>query len=266
MILGYTTGIVVFTVTLLFITSSESRASRIFRERFRLKASPDVEAPSAWFQSQQPLPPGHQPQGSAPWPDPNTPPVWPNVFQVQFQEIVILGPVTLSKNNGAWFYDFYNVTARFDHNKGQKNNFCQGQGLSPKDPTADCRLLFTKSEDMWVIYPGAQTCCRLCKKGQGCTVLKPDWLSGGRLVETRDIWGRRCAGWAKQGAVAAADTWYQDQQGVPCRYHEVIQHVVHNLTFVPDTYSTRPTPPSVFQVPGYCQKDCPNPYFPPPQA
>ena len=74
--------------------------------------------------------------------------------------------------------------------------------------------------------------------------------------------GRQCAGWAKQGAVAPADTWYVDRQGVPCRYHEVVYSVKHNITFIPDSYSTGPIDPAVFHVPSYCQKECPRP-FPP---
>ncbi|XP_070197353.1 uncharacterized protein [Littorina saxatilis] len=198
------------------------------------------------------------------WPDPNSPPVWPNTFQVQFAEIINLGPIGQVKNNGTWYYNFSNLTARFDHLKGQKNNFCQGQGLSPKDPTADCHLLFTKPGDMWVIYPDAKHCCRLCGIAEGCTVLKPDWLSGSKLIETIDIGGRKCAGWAKKGAVAPADTWYSDIQGVPCRYHEVVQTFKHNLTFVPSSYSTGPVDPGVFHVPEYCQKKCPHPYPQPP--
>ena len=80
------------------------------------------------------------------------------------------------------------------------------------------------------------------------------------LVETISIEGRDCAGWAKRGAVAAADTWYVDRQGVPCRYHEVVNKVLHNLTFVPSTFSTQPLDRELFQVPAYCQKKCPHPY------
>ncbi|XP_076468067.1 uncharacterized protein LOC143298922 [Babylonia areolata] len=254
-------GPTVFAMTVLFLTLVGIEAavglSKEFTKQFHVKAS------STWSHSAAT---GEEASSSSSaWPDPDDPPKWPNVFQVQFQEILNLGAITLSKNNGTWYYDFDSLTARFDHSRGQKNNFCQGQGLSPKDPKADCHLLFTKPGDLWVIYPGAQTCCRLCGTAQGCTILKPDWLNGSKLTETINIGGRPCAGWAKRGAVAAADTWYVDQQGVPCRYHEVVDFINHNLTFVPSSYSpTHPIPPSVFRVPSYCKDTCPHPYPQPP--
>ena len=55
-----------------------------------------------------------------------------------------------------------------------------------------------------------------------CTILAPGWVTTGSQpygVETID--GVQCYGYAKHGAVAAADVWYADKDGVPCRYHEV---------------------------------------------
>ena len=48
------------------------------------------------------------------WPDPSHPPIWPNVFQVDFQEWLDLGPFGgVTRNNGSWYYDYINHTARY---------------------------------------------------------------------------------------------------------------------------------------------------------
>lgn len=55
-------------------------------------------------------------------------PVWPSTFQASFHEVIYLEDGTLwSENEGLWYYDFANRRARFDHLKGQKNNFCGDQ-------------------------------------------------------------------------------------------------------------------------------------------
>ena len=47
------------------------------------------------------------------WPDPNVPPVWPDVFQVKFQEVLRVGSSDLALHNGSWYYNYPNRTARF---------------------------------------------------------------------------------------------------------------------------------------------------------
>jgi len=200
--------------------------------------------------------------GSKIWPDPASPPIWPNTFKIEFSEVQVAfdKPQT---NMGSWYYDYDHFTARFDHYDGQKNKFCQGQGLEPDDSTGRCQLLFTKTGDLWVIYPEVEHCCRLCGTKQGCSVLRPDWLkTGGQIIGVETISNRRCAGWAKHGFIAPADTYYADENGVPCRYHEVVVGILHNITFVTSSFSTDPIDQSVFAVPQYCTKKCRRP-FPP---
>jgi hypothetical protein len=191
-------------------------------------------------------------------------PLWPLTFQAEFQEVLYDGEGAVHSNNpGAWYYDFAHRRARFDHLKGQKNNFCAGQGLSDSSPDEPCHLIFSPDTAMYVHYPTQRTCCQLCTAGIGCSPLLPDWIQDGRLVGREDIGGHSCTQYFKRGAVAD-DYWYETEAGMPCRYHEVLQFgsstTYHNLTFDQSTYSTSAIDDSIFEVPSYCGKMCPHPF------
>ena len=195
-----------------------------------------------------------------------TGPVWPDTFSVEFNEILYGLLITYGENEGKWYYDYTNNRARFDHLNGQTDNFCQGQGLSPRHPFDDCHLLFSPDTAMYVHYPNAQTCCRLCAAGIGCTPLKPDWLLNVTMEGTEQVEDRECKVYHVQGAVAQ-DYWMDTMDDIPCRYYESLpeEHPIffHNLTFYPETYTTDPIDEAIFDIPDYCYKDCPNPYTPP---
>ncbi|GFR95616.1 secreted protein [Elysia marginata] len=177
----------------------------------------------------------------------------------------MLNGKVLSKNNGTWYYDWTNKRARFDHGEGQTNNFCGGQGLSPKDPRAPCSLIFSPEENMYVFYPKSYTCCRLCGKEQGCTILKPDWIhKDSKLLYEEKINGDNCYGYGKKGAVTTYDVMFSDVSGYFCRYHEVVAEIVHNLTFYRESFNFDPLPDYLFEVPRWCNEICPHPYTPPP--
>merc|ERR1712130_809010 len=193
-------------------------------------------------------------------------PVWPKTFKVLFHESIYNKSTVLCKNKGAWYYDYANMRVRYDHLEGQINDFCQGQNLSPDKPRDDCHLIFSPSLEMFVHYPNQKTCCRLCIKNIGCTPLKPNWIQNGTFIGTEQIEGRTCFVYTELGAVAR-DYWIQTLDGSPCRYYETFPQQVdpvifHNMTFFPATYSTKPIDDSIFAIPEYCNKDCPNP-FPP---
>ncbi|XP_035698026.1 uncharacterized protein LOC118431053 isoform X2 [Branchiostoma floridae] len=196
---------------------------------------------------------------------PQQSPTWPPTFSVGFQEEQHVSVIPLSRNAGAWYYDFANRRARFDHSHGQYDSFCQRVGLSPKDKHGDCQLFFS-SLGMHVHYPREQICCRACGAEEGCTVLMPTWLTGATYMGTETIGGLTCQGWVKPGAVAT-DRWYQTADGKPCQYWEkvtaFVPHVIHVITFNVSSYQLGPIPASVFDVPKYCNVTCPKPYHPP---
>ena len=193
-------------------------------------------------------------------------PIWPETFRVDFKEMLYGRLITYSENEGTWYYDVANNRARFDHLKGQTDNFCQGQGLSPTRPRDDCHLLFSPDTAMYVHYPNHGTCCRLCAPGIGCSPLRPDWIVNGTYEGIENVEGRDCSVYHEKGAVAQ-DYWMETMDERPCRYFESLPdenpYFFHNLTFYPDTYSTEPIDDKVFEVPDYCYKDCRHPYTPP---
>lgn len=195
-----------------------------------------------------------------------TGPVWPKTFRVDFHEILYGRLLTYYQCEGRWYYDVANNRARFDHYHGQLDNFCQGQGLSKLKPRDDCHLLFSPDKAMYVHYPNQKTCCRLCAPGIGCTPLIPNWIVNASMEGVEKVEGKDCKIYHEEGAVAQ-DYWFETLDKKPCRYFEKIPKVnptfFHNLTFYPETYSLDDLDDSIFDVPEYCYKDCPNPYQPP---
>ncbi|XP_066286692.1 uncharacterized protein [Branchiostoma lanceolatum] len=188
------------------------------------------------------------------------PPSWPLAFSVGFHEDWNVS--VIPSNDGAWYYDYNIMRARFDHLQGQSNLFCQGRGLTLKDNHSDCHLIF--ATDMYVHYPQEKQCCRACGPAEGCTVLKPAWLTGAKYIGKQNISGMVCNGWEKQGSVAS-DRWYQTEVGTPCQYWEMFRipsHPLHTMTFNISTYKVGPVQRSVFDVPDYCNITCPNPWKP----
>ncbi|CAH1229867.1 Hypp258 [Branchiostoma lanceolatum] len=188
------------------------------------------------------------------------PPTWPSAFSVGFHEDWNISVIPSS--DGAWYYDYNIRRARFDHLQGQSNYFCQGRGLTLKDNHSDCHLIF--ATDMYVHYAREKQCCRACGPAEGCTVLKPAWLTGAKYIGKQTISGMVCHGWEKQGA-QAADRWYQTEDGTPCQYWEMYRiptHPLHTMTFNISTYKVGPVQRSVFDVPDYCSITCPNPWKP----
>ena len=196
----------------------------------------------------------------------NSGPVWPETFRVDFHEILYGKLLTYYECEGTWYYDIANDRARFDHFQGQLDNFCQGQGLSPRKPRDECHLLFSPDTAMYVHYPNQGTCCRLCAVGIGCAPLRPDWMANGTLQGTEDVQGKQCKVYHEQGAVAQ-DYWMDTMDDRPCRYYESLPeenpYFFHNLTFYPETYSVETIDDFIFDIPDYCYRDCPNPYTPP---
>ncbi|XP_067681834.1 uncharacterized protein [Haliotis asinina] len=205
------------------------------------------------------LPMSRQPNGTGSM---VKPPYWPETFSVQFSELQEVRNAIYAENKGTWYYDYIRKQARFDHLEGQKNNFCRGQGLSDDNPQGPCHLIFSRDMSLYVHYPEAGTCCRLCGASEGCTVLRPDWLKGATSIGTKVISGTVCYGWTTPGAVAN-DTWFATEDNVPCLYHEIVGTVVHTLTFDQDTYTKDQPKDYIFKVPSYCYRECPNPYTPP---
>jgi hypothetical protein len=181
----------------------------------------------------------------------------------------INGTVPVSINKGTWHYDYTNKQARFDHDAGQVNNFCQGSDLQNdrfnppiKNGSGNCQLLFQSNGHMKVIFPDENRCCELCNSTkQGCTPLKPTWLSQATFWGQIEVGGRKCDRFCEPGSAAAEDCWSQDSEGVPCNYFEYflipsMGNFSHNMDFDAKSYSKKTPSADIFAEPSYCTEKC----------
>lgn len=190
----------------------------------------------------------------------NGPPVQPPSYSVDFsEELHAYGQSYY--NNGSWFYDFANGRMRYDHLRGQRDNFCYGQNLSDSDPHGPCTLLFANNGFMYVYYPEAKNCCVLCGEKEKCSVLKPTWLLNGTFNGTKTIQGSVCYGWVTNG-FAFLDELYVTEKNVLCEYTEKAfkQDISHTITFNQASYNVGQPKLSIFEIPSYCKKKCPHPF------
>lgn len=200
------------------------------------------------------------------------PPIWPDGFSVEFRETLNASSEPFSTTNtGRWYYDWAQRRSRFDHDVGQRNDFCQlALGISPKHAEApSCRLYFTERLEMWVSYPEHKDCCSLCwPNPRGfpaqCSSMRPDWLVQNSSYHGQElVGGSSCAWWSKRGAVAD-DNWYARADGVPCAYREHyrasganIDNITdHEILFDPSTYMVGRPDAQVFDLPPYCNRNC----------
>lgn len=188
---------------------------------------------------------------------------WPDAFSVPFVETMNVNGKLYAKNTGIWYYDYTDKVARYDHGKGQWNNFC-GCG---SNTTEECRIIFAADDILYVHFPtlSPPLCCSVCNTAQGCGLLKPDWISAGKNVTYDGVWnieGRECNTWHESGEVAT-DYWSSTvEDHLPCMYHETIDMpqdnmtIDHNLTMDPTKYIPEKPDPALFVVPKICHQPC----------
>lgn len=194
--------------------------------------------------------------------DDPVPTAWPPSFSIPFHETLAINGTVAAENDGYWYYDFASNphVARFDHGKGQYNNFC----MCGSNSTDECKIIFAADSWMYLHFPTLPSCCRLCNTSQGCGVLLPDWLTNGGAIYDGEfnISGKDCNTWHKEGAVAT-DYWSTTVTDLlPCQYHEIIigktAVYTHNLTMDATKYVVGRQDPTIFDVPDYCHQECPG--------
>lgn len=202
-------------------------------------------------------------------------PKLPERFSADFQEVMYMfnesapnGIGTLLGNaTGSWKYDFSNSRWMYEHGGGGMfSMFC-----AANDPARQrCKLYFVGHESMRVQYANG-TCCSLCAAAEGCSMLRPDYLTHGNFAPSLQpsivVRGEKCIGWGRAGAVTTGDSWFETEDGTPCQYYEGFKTprglLMHNVTFLRETYSTAPISDDVFTLPSECSKLCPRHGYPP---
>eukprot|EP00415_Alexandrium_ostenfeldii_P000950 UN0950 len=169
---------------------------------------------------------------------------------------------------GSWTYDASSTRWAYEHGSGGTfSYFCFAN-----DPSQQrCWVHFHADEPMKVLY-GNGTCCSLCTASEGCSFLRPDWLTFGNYTPARQpaviVDGAKCVGWGRPGAVTSVDAWFETEDGTPCMYFERttlggMGVVHHNVTFRRATYSTDTIDEKAWQLPDSCSEVCPRHGYPP---
>jgi hypothetical protein len=181
-------------------------------------------------------------------------------FSVRFAESFTGFPAAPS--SGAWFYDWPRHRWRAEHDAPQSNNFC----ACASNASASCALIFTDAGrgGLYVDFPDAPgDCCHLCGDDEGCTVLRPDWLSASAAaVDAGPV--RGCEQWCVLGDQATADCLSYPPAGgrVPCAYDESFNFsgalVTHTLAFDASSYREGDQSDALFAIRPECAKDCPK--------
>ena len=107
-------------------------------------------------------------------------PVWPKMFQQNFDEVFTYPILGSHKTNGTYYYDYANLRYRIDRTDGQYDRYCGLNGLSVFQDTP-CSQLVIKGM-RWLIYPEKKTCCQCCTSKQGCGILFPTWMNNATFI------------------------------------------------------------------------------------
>lgn len=199
----------------------------------------------------------------------------PNRFSVKFDELIYThnasapnGIARLMGNaSGSWTYDAATYNWIYEH--GPDGSFSMFCGVNDQKRQR-CWLHFHAGDDLKVLYQNG-TCCSLCGASEGCSFLRPDWLTFGNYTPIPQppvvIDGATCKGWGRPGAVTSVDAWFATDDGTPCMYFEHFLfgsgELYHNVTFRRDTYSTAAMSDEMWRLPPSCSTICPKHGYPP---
>jgi hypothetical protein len=122
------------------------------------------------------------------------PPQLDDSFHVNFDETFIQNGSSF-KINGQWFYDFKNNRERTDRINGKYDIFC---GTVLPNVSTYCQL-YTVNSKRYIVFPQKNQCCFCCDSSHGCGILKKDWLSGAKYLNTERIVDTTYDKWSKDG-------------------------------------------------------------------
>lgn len=182
------------------------------------------------------------------------PPVWPDSFEVAFDETFVVDSVS-HHVNGIMYYDAAHNRSRLDRFDGSYSKFCQS--LAPNVSTPCTNLVVNGSR--WIIFPQKSQCCFCCDSAHGCGILKPDWLKGAEYLKDETIDNVNYHKWNQQGVIGYNYYWSSaDGYNVPRRLDENGAHITD---YNPRSYIKKPIDAKVFAVPQYCHDPCPETTF-----
>jgi len=183
-------------------------------------------------------------------------PLWPDMFQQNFTEILTYPVVGSHKTNGTYYYDYANRRYRIDRDNGRYDRYCGINGAKEFVDTP-CTQLVLKGM-RWLIYPEKKECCQCCTSEQGCGVLFPGWMTNATFLGKVSWHGQTVYKWDKQGL--QHNYYYETTEDDPKSrvLLEIDQQPNDDQIYNPDTRKlVIEDPEEVFALPSYCEaKSC----------
>ena len=181
-----------------------------------------------------------------------TTPVWPDQFEQSFTEVFAYG---FLKGNakGNFFYDWTNRRYRIDRDNGKYDRYC---GTIFKFTDAACSHIVTGG-NRYLYFPDKNYCCNCCSDANGCGVLKPDWLDGGKFIDLEnDTNGTVLEKWDKPGLQSNFYYATHDEQRIMRRIDQQPNDV---QDFDVSSFYKGIRDPKVFDLPSKCDPEfkCP---------
>lgn len=182
------------------------------------------------------------------------PPIWPDSFDVAFDETFIVNNVS-HHVNGIYYYDAAHNRSRLDRFDGIYSKFCSSLAENVSTPCTELVV----NQSRWIIYPQKSQCCFCCDSAHGCGILKKDWLKGADYLGDEIIDGANYNKWNQQGVVGYNHYWSStDGFNVPRRLDENGGHI---FDYIIKSYSEKPLDAKIFALPQYCKDPCPDTSF-----
>ena len=85
-------------------------------------------------------------------------PVWPNTFQMTFNETLTYPLLGSHYTAGTYYYDFPNKRYRIDRANGRYDRYCGFNGVRAFQDTPCTQLVIDGMR--WMIYPEKKECCQ----------------------------------------------------------------------------------------------------------
>jgi hypothetical protein len=142
------------------------------------------------------------------------------------------------------------VNSRIDRTTGKYDDLCSSVTHFTDIP---CTQLVVDGF-RYLVFPTIENCCMCCTTEQGCSILRPDWLSNATFIGYNTTESVKYQIWDKKG-FQDNYYWQVDATQVP---YIIDQHPDDKMVFNVSSFS-KTVDPSVFALPSYCSKDrkCP---------
>lgn len=175
-------------------------------------------------------------------------PVWPNEFQMTFNETLSYPILGSHHTTGTYYYSYTHKAERVDRANGHYDRYCGSNGAKIVSNTPCNQYVINGSR--YLDYPDKNECCYCCSSAQGCGILRPDWLNNATYQGYLEKDGYNVTKWAKGGVQS---NYYYERSSDRVMI-EIDQVPNDDQIFDPTTYTTK-VDPSVFQPPSRCTPD-----------